>query len=139
MRTSIPLMGLEVTASVVNTFITSVSKARPNATSVVGCGMSSSITNYGRILMATETKTEIIEEEKEVTYYKCDKCHGHFHDETQHKNDLNIVAFGATTKKCLVQHDHSIGRTTSRVDAEYEYLLCDNCLERAHDYLTDFF
>lgn len=97
--------------------------------------------------MAEETET--IEEtvEKEVTYYKCDKCHGRFHDETQFKEDLNKVVFGAKAKYSYTipantQDAHSSGSSLGRgttITGEHEYLLCDRCMEDAYEYLRDFF
>lgn len=101
--------------------------------------------------MATETVTETREVEEEVTYYLCDKCNGHFHDRTQFKNDLNKVIFGAEVRtfSTTLQTDNTTttdsGFTESTsfdgpdVHGEHEYLLCDECMEDAHDYLSDFF
>lgn len=63
------------------------------------------------------TEEEEIEETvtRTRTYYKCDKCYGRNHDETRFEEDLNKVV------------------------GEHEYLLCDDCMERAYEYLRDFF
>jgi len=95
--------------------------------------------------MATETETETVERERETTYYLCDKCHGHFHEKTQWKEDLNVVAFDAEAvispipKNTHDAHSPGISRDRLEINAEHEYLLCDRCVESAHEYLRDFF
>ena len=95
--------------------------------------------------MAKEVETETVEREKETTYYYCDKCHGRNHEKTSWKEDLNVVAFGAEafidpipngTKDA---HSPGIPNNRLKVESEYDYLLCDECMERAYDYLRDFF
>lgn len=100
--------------------------------------------------MVEETVTEVVEKEVEKTFYKCDKCHGRNHEPTSFEEDLNRVIFGAEASSfgpTLVQHNttntlNSMPTTNSTspdIVGEYEYLLCDDCLERAHDYFRDFF
>ena len=95
--------------------------------------------------MAERTETETVETEQTTTYYVCDKCHGHFHEETTWKDDLNVVAFGAEAYIDPIpngtQDAHSPGIPENRVkiDSEHEYLLCDRCHESAYEYLRDFF
>lgn len=90
--------------------------------------------------MATETETETrtVEKETTTTYYLCDKCHGRNHEETTWEDDLNKVVFGATLS-IVGQKSGNVIKPSKEVVGEYEYLLCDDCLERAHDYLRDFF
>lgn len=92
-----------------------------------------------------ETKTETVEKKKKTTYYKCDKCHGHFHDKTKFKEDLHVVAFNAEARIDPIPnntrdaHSSGIPRNRLEVRSEHEYLLCEKCLEDAHNYLEDFF
>lgn len=88
--------------------------------------------------MAERTETEEVKQEKEVTFYECDKCHGRFHGETRWKDDLNIVAFNARTESRMYTRGHNAG-FTHEIEGDEMYLLCDKCCEDAHDYLADFF
>lgn len=98
-------------------------------------------------LMVTET--EVVEKtiEEEVTVYKCDKCRGRFHEATEDESDLNTVAFGAEVLSTATinvapnnNHVNTAGMwDDAKIHAEYDYLLCDECMEKAHDYLSDFF
>lgn len=96
--------------------------------------------------MAKETETVEETVEKKVTYYVCDKCHGRFHDKTEYEEDLNRVVFGASAilsytvpDNTFNAHNPSTNTSEAKIVGEHEYLLCDRCMERAHEYLRDFF
>ena len=72
------------------------------------------------------------------------------HDETQFEGDLNKVVFGAEAYNSItfgapVNTFNERGELNTSYNGEltltgeYEYLLCDECMERAHNYLKDFF
>ena len=95
--------------------------------------------------MAKETEEVERTTTKTITRYKCDKCRGRFHEETQWREDLNLVAFDAQAAIDPIPngtqdaHSHGIPRNRLEVQSENEYLLSDRCCERAYEYLRDFF
>lgn len=98
--------------------------------------------------MAKEVETKEKTVEEEIVYYVCDKCHGHNHEKTQFEEDLNKVVFGAEYHNTYSMPANTMDAHTTTslfsndspiIVGEHEYLLCDECMERAHDYLSDFF
>jgi len=95
--------------------------------------------------MTEKRKSEKVERKRSVTYYKCDKCHGRFHEETKVKEDLNLIAFNAEAgidpipNNTHDAHTSGIPRNRLQVESDESYLLCDKCTEDAHNYLKDFF
>lgn len=96
--------------------------------------------------MVKETKTITKKVEEEIAVYKCDKCRGSNHDVAEQRDELNRILFGAEAfgtfggNMNAVNHVN-VGTTHDgpTMTGEYEYLLCDKCMEKAHDYLSDFF
>jgi hypothetical protein len=98
--------------------------------------------------MATETKTIEEQVERTITIYKCDNCDGEHHDEIRNEELLNKVVFGADVHRgynmpanTTDAHSNSLtfGASTDDIIGDYNYLLCNKCMEEAHDHFSDFF